>query len=481
MLTMASFSFKSLFGFNSPARSVVKDKDGKFFYAFGFPKTVQDTVTIMGQSSAYNICPAVNGIINRKARAFTNGKWWILDKEGNEATGSAASKVSVIQKLLKRPNPLQNWNQFMAQAKVYEQVYGEVFIFSIIPAGFTDKTKVKALWVVPNWIINVKLTGKHYFQTELDDIIEGYDISINGSKTDLPKGSVIHIRDINQNSTDVIRGQSRLASLQDPISNIIAAYEARNVLITRKGALGILSNQTRDAAGAVPLKDTDKDEVQNDFRKYGLGKDQYQVIITNANLKWQPMTFPTRDLMLFEEIEDDVRQIADNFDYPMYLLGFKAGSTFSNVGEAKKSLYQDTIIPEAEGWAEVFTTFFELEDIGLRLSVYYDHLDVFQQSEKEKADALLSKVNANLPLLEKNLITLNQFMVNLDFDNRGTEGDKYLSEIQSMPLAVKLGVGGTQAMQAILADTNIPDNRKRQILIILFGMSEQDANAIMSS
>lgn len=478
MLAMASFSLKSLFGFNSPARSVVKDENGKFFYAFGFPKTVKETATILGQSAAYNICPPVNGIINRKARAFTNGKWWILDKEGNEATGA---RVAGLQKLLKKPNPLQTWNQLMTQAKVYEQVFGEVFFFTIIPAGFTDKSKVKALWVVPNWIINVRLTGKHYFQTELSEIIEGYDISLNGSITPLPDGSVIHIRDINQNSTDVTRGQSRLASLQDPISNIVAAYEARNVLITRKGALGILSNQTRDTAGAVPLKTGEKEEVQEEFRKYGLGKDQYQVIITNANLRWQPMTFPTRELMLFEEIEDDVRQIADNYDYPMYLLGFKAGSTFSNVGEAKKSLYQDTIIPEADGWAEAFTAFFELEQYGLRLSVFYDHLEVFQQSEKEKADALLSKVNANLPLLEKNIITLNQFLVNLDFDTRGTEGDRFLSEIQSMPLAVKLGVGGTQAMQAIIADVNIPDNRKRQILIVLFGLTEQDANAIMSA
>ena len=478
MLAMASFSLKSLFGFNSPARSVVKDENGKFFYAFGFPKTVKETVTILGQSAAYNICPPVNGIINRKARAFTNGKWWILDKEGDEATGV---NVTGLQKLLKKPNPLQSWNQLLSQAKVYEQVFGEVFFFAIIPAGFTDKSKIKALWVVPNWIINVRLTGKHYFQTELADIIEGYDISLNGSITPLPDGSVIHIRDINQNSTDVTRGQSRLASLQDPISNIVAAYEARNVLITRKGALGILSNQTRDAAGAVPLQGEEKKEVQDEFAKYGLGKDQYQVIITNANLRWQPMTFPTRELMLFEEIEDDVRQIADNYDYPMYLLGFKAGSTFSNVGEAKKSLYQDTIIPEADGWADTFTNFFELDKQGLRLSVFYDHLEVFQQSEKEKADALLSKVNANLPLLEKNIITLNQFLVNLDFDTRGTEGDRFLSEIQSMPLAVKLGVGGTQAMQAIIADTNIPDNRKRQILIVLFGLAEQDANAIMSS
>lgn len=471
---------KSFFGINSPARSVVKDNNGKYFYAFGFPKTVQETVTIMGQTAAYNICSPVNGIINRKARAFTNGKWWVLDPDGKEASSSIATS---IRKLLKQPNPLQSWNQFLAQAKVYEQAFGEVFIFALMPIGFDDKSRVKALWILPNWIVNVKLTGKHYMQTDINEIIEGYEISINGVLTPLARQSVLHIRDNNQNSMDVIRGQSRLASLGDPISNIIAAYEARNVLITRKGALGILSNQTRDVAGSKPLKKEDKEEVQEEFKKYGLGKDQYQVIITNANLKWQPMTFPTKELMLFEELEDDVRQIADNFDYPFQLLGFKGESALSNGGaltEAKKSLYQDAIIPEADGWAESFTTFFEGEKNQFQITVSFDHLEVLQQGEKERADAFSAKVTANTPLLEKNIITLNQFLTALDLDTR-PDGDKFLSEIQAMPLAVKLGVGGTQALQAIMTDINILPAQKVNLLIVVFGLSEKEANQIMQS
>jgi HK97 family phage portal protein len=473
---MASIALK-IKSFFSPARAVISDKDGKYFYAFGFPKTIQDTVTILGQTSAYNICPPVNGIINRKARAFTNGKWWVLDPDGKDTTSSVATS---IKKLLKKPNPLQSWNQFIAQGKVYEQVYGEVFILAIMPAGFSDKSKIKALWIIPNWVMDVKLTGKHYLQHDIAEIIEGYNISVNGQSIPLEREAVLHIRDINQNSLDVTRGQSRLVSLQNPISNIVAAYEARNVLITRKGALGILSNQTRDAAGSKPLKEGEKKEVQEDFQKYGLGKDQYQVIITNANLKWQPMTFSTKDLMLMEELEDSTRAIADNLDYPMYLLGFKEGSTFSNVGEAKKSLYQDAIIPEADGWAEAFTTYFEGDKNRIQISITYDHLEVLQQGEKEKADAFAAKVTANTPLLEKNIITLNQFLTALDLDTR-LDGDKYLSEIQAMPLAVKLGVGGTQALQAIMTDVNILPAQKVNLLIVVFGLSEKEANQIMQT
>jgi len=454
-------------------------KFGKgYFYTTSATRLIKDVKGINGQAKAYDYCAPLNAIINRKAEAFCNGKWWMLDKDGKEVTNSYAKG---LQELLSTPNPLQSWDQFNAQAKIYEQVFGEVFIFGLTPAGFTGVENIKALWVIPNWMMEVRLTGKHHFQTQLGEIVKGYFLTSGSAAIELPMENVLHIRDNNQNIDNAILGRSRQLALQDPISNIVAAYEARNVLITRKGAIGILSNTSRDVAGAKPIKKEDKDDLQDDFRSYGLGKDQAQVIITNAQLRWQSMTFPTRDLMLFEEIEDDVRQICDSYNYPMHLLGFKAGTTFSNMNEAKTSLYQDTIIPEAQRWAQAFSKFFNTAKNGFEISISFDHLPIFQKNEKEKADAFLAQVNANTPLLEKNIITLNQYLTRLDLETRGPDGDKFLSEIQSVPYALKLGVGGTQALQAILSDPNIADARKRSILIVIFGLSDSEATQIISA
>jgi hypothetical protein len=474
---------KSLFGFDTPVKEVIQlDEEGKkFFYSFGLTGFSQDTRTVPGQITAYTKCPPVSTIINKKATAFRNGKWWILDRDGKEAKGAEIEK---IRALLSRPNPLQTWNQFMIQAKVYEQACGEVFIIALFPVGFS-KSSTATLWVVPNGIFKVKYSGKFYNQIQLSDIITEYYIEANGQKTPIDAERVIHIKDIgvamNNDPGEHLNGQSRLVAQQEPVSNLLAAYEARNVLITRRGPNGILTNNGKDVAGAIPLKEEDKAEIQSGFQKqYGLSKKQAQIIITGANLRWQAMSFATKDLMLFEEIEDDVRSIADAYDYPMFLLGFKDGTTFSNVGEAKKTLYQDAIIPEAAAWAEAFTRFFELDKKGLKFEITFDHLEIFQQSDKERADALKSKVEANMPLLEKNLITLNEFLTAIDYDTR-PDGDKVLSEIQSMPLAVKLQVGGTQALQAIIVDPNLTPQQKKQLLIILFGLSEQDANAITTA
>ena len=382
---------------------------GSAFYTFMTNwSTVKNTTTISGQAWAYNYCPSVNAVINKKVRAFTNGRWFVLDPKGNIVN----SDKNILCRLLKRPNPLQTWREFVAQAKIYEQVFGEVYIIPVNPAGWDTNDQAGSVWVIPNWIITENITGKIFQQSTLEGIVEDYTISVSGSKVTIPAKNILRIRDISMNVTEdpklLLHGQSRLYSLTDPVSNIVAAYEARNVLITRKGALGILSNDGHDVGGTIPLKPKEKKELQDDFQTYGLSREQFQVIITNASLKWQSMTFPTRELMLFEEVMDCTRQIADSYDYPMFLLGFKEGTTFSNVGEAKKSLYQDAIIPESDAFAESFSDFFLSKD-GLRLSVSYQHLEIFQRSRKDIADSIRLLNQGMVTAYQNKIITLQEW------------------------------------------------------------------------
>lgn len=410
--------FKSIWNSVNHIFSVSKQEED-WFYELGGSGIIHDTQSVESQIIAYNKCPAVAAIINRKAKAFINGKWWVLDANGKEVNSREAKMVNT---LMARPNVLQSWNQFLAQAKVYEQLFGRCYIFAARIPGFRD---IASLWVLPNWIVTTKLTGKFLFQTSLEGIIERYEINVGGEVTPISVDDILVLNDTSQGfDYPFPHSQSRLVSLQDPVSNIIAAYEARNVLISRRGGIGILSNDSHDSVGQIPLKPGEKEEIQEDFKRYGLSRKQWQVIITNANLKWQSMTYPTRDLMLFEEIEDSVRQIADNYDYPMYLLGFKSGTTFSNVGEAKKSLYQDAIIPEAESWVSALTTFLGLPD-GIYLKVFYDHLDILQRSKKDEAEALRTLTFALDLAYKSKVITREEYRLKLDYNPTNFLGNTF--------------------------------------------------------
>ena len=412
-------AFKSLLGISTNINSIEKYANGQYFLGINISANIHDTDNIPGQLRAYNRCAPLSGIIQRKARAINNGKVFLMDDKGKESNVALAND---LRKLLAKPNALQTWPELMNMLYTMLSVFGECFVFALKAEGFKN---TKSLWVIPNWLITVETSGKMFLQTDVNQIITGYKVNLQGESTSLKTDDVIHIKDSIINSTYLTRGQSRLVALRDPISNIIAAYEARNVLITKRGAIGILTNNSKDVAGMIPLEQIEKDKLQDEFKTYGLNRTQSQVIITSASLQWQSMTYPTKDLMLFEEIEDDVRQIADNFEYPMYLLGFKNGSTFSNVAEAKKALYQDAIIPEAESIYQAFTSYFDTQSKGFSIKVFFDHLDILQKSEKDKAEAFKLKNEGLKIAYERKVITREEYRIALDYDPTKFEGETF--------------------------------------------------------
>lgn len=387
-----------------------------------------DTKTVEGQLKAFNNCSAVSTVVSRKVRAHLNGKYWMLDDNEKEVKNDLTKTIS---KLFDYPNCLQSWQQFEAQAKIYIQIFGECFILTIAPEGFAKKKDITSMWVLPNWIVSRKSSGKLYYQNDINKIIEGYTISTgNESSSDgISPDKIINIKDFFVSSTSLLNSQSRLVSLSDPVNNVVSAYNARKVLIKKRGAIGILSNTSKDKVGPIPLRPDEKVDLQKDFQRYGLSEDQWQVIITNAGLTWQSMTFPTKELMLFEEIEDSTRAIADAYEYPMFLLGFKSGTTFSNVGEAKKTLYQDCIIPEANTFIESFNKFFDCQANGFKIKVFFDHLDIFQKSLKDKAEGLKMMNDAFMIAFQNGIVTREEWRIAIDYEATKFEGNTFYEPV----------------------------------------------------
>jgi len=343
-----------------------------------------NTNNVNGQTQAYQRCPAVSGSINKIQEAGRNGKWAIVDKD-EKPTG----KSNAVAPLIAKPNCLQTWNDFISQLVAMKKIYGYALVLPLIPEGMGPNATA-SLWVCPNWLINdVKYTGNLFGQSDISGIIKYFKIG----KTEITPDKVLIFKDTQVNCTtsdnSFVLPQSRLYPLSDPVSNICQSYEAKYTLIAKKGAIGILSNESKDAAGAAPLLPEDKKEVQDQFaNQYGLSPDQSQVIISGVGLKWQSMTFPIKDLMLSEEIKEASLVVYEAFGIPKFLTPYGEGDTFNNQNTAEKSFYQRTVIPTIEEVAATLSAFFQLESQGLFLRVYFDHLEIFQKSKKEEAEGI---------------------------------------------------------------------------------------------
>ena len=152
------------------------------------------------------------------------------------------------------------------------------------------------------------------------------------------------------------------------------------------GAIGILSTQSNDMGGAIPMTPEEKKTIQKDW--YKRSKDE--LIITESNVDWKPMSFPTKDLMLFEELSADKLAIIDAYGLNANLFSSERGATFNNVKESIKMVYTDTIIPEAQSMYDSM-----MKQWGLSGEYYlkadFSHLASLQEDEEAKANVQKTK------------------------------------------------------------------------------------------
>ena len=106
------------------------------------------------------------------------------------------------------------------------------------------------------------------------------------------------------------------------------------------------------------------------------------------------MSYPTKDLLLFEELTADKLALVDAFGLNQYIFSQEKGATFSNVKDGIKMAYNDTIIPEAKKIYNNISEQIGLEKEGLRLVPKFDHLPVLQKDKLESSQALNSRADA---------------------------------------------------------------------------------------
>ena len=334
-------------------------------------------------TTAFNEVPELNAIIDDKATQFAKGIWRCKDLKTNELL-----EDDEFLKVLRNPNPLQGSSEFLKELYIDKDLLGNAypyFLTALQKAPTPENTKViynlKSRYTYPVG------TGKIYKQYELDGIIKGYIFDLNGVENHFDTESVCHIKNPNVNFTNgqYLVGQSPLVPLTWPISNIKAAYEARNVYITRKGAFGILSNNQKGEMGVQPLRKKDEEALRKAIGKYGLTKKQKQIIITSASLKWEQISISVKDLELYNEVKESSIALAHAYKYPSLLMGYMEGSTFANLGIAYKQLYTDAILPDAKQVSDEINRTIKAAEFGKEYYLDYSHVEALQKDKKIEA------------------------------------------------------------------------------------------------
>lgn len=388
----------------------------------------------------FETCAPLSAIILRMAEAFSTGKLEVLNaRSGNYVRG----RYKEWEMLLDNPNPLQSRAQFMMQLYMYMKLNGYCYGLKMYPEGLEDRpTK---LWILPPWCVEVDPIDKPFYNVTREDRLNNVYFIANGKRARLNSKYLMLFTD-NTNDFDVTTWlpKSRVLLNQYPISTLLSSVEAEITMIQRKGALGILSNTSNDTIGLQPLNPEDKRQLQEDYSRYGLSRGQYQVIITNASLQWQSMTFPTRDLMLHESYVKAVKDLCDGFGYYFELLAHSDRKNLSNVQSFDRMLYQNTIVPQADDIAEQLNRNIGTTDENIKIQFDYSHVPALQQSEKDKGEGRYQLNRALKMEWDAGTITRNMWLERLGEDtvNRD-EFNRYKWELTPEQLGV-LNIGGNE-------------------------------------
>ncbi len=425
---------------------------------------------IASSLTAYEQCPPLKAVCNRRALAFTNAEISVRNSLGKTSTSTQAKK---ILRLLNNPNPLQTKAAFLSQVSIYMDLVGYAVIVPLRPVGF-DISESESLWVVPPALCTLNTAS-----TQLNFSSGGIDSVTLGNVTVRPD-MVMIIQDIDPSVHQMVIPSSKVKALEHPINNIIGAYQSESNLIKQRGPSGIITGRINPQLGApIPLLPAEKSRLQGLFNSmYGFMNGQSSIILTDAALEYTKTGFNAQELMLHESISEATKAICDTIGYPAELLSV-TDSKYDNMKQADLSLYTKFIMPRAKNIAEQLSSY--LLPITDNFYFGYSHLPELQKDKGEEEAA--KKVQADRLKMEfdNDLITLDEWLQETGRDPLPEGAGQFRrSQLKrtDVPLASIIGLGGTQSLLAIQTAALEPDV-KINTLMILFGVSRADAECMV--
>lgn len=326
-----------------------------------------------------------------------------------------------VDTILRQPNPVMSWRELVYSHFVFKFCTGNAFFRAAMADTFGPDTLkcqyCSNFWELPADKMRV-IPMQYNFGipifgiATIDELIKGYRLGMDPYSTlTIPTHQIWHDRDglpdMTHNST-FLMAQSRLMSQKKPIANLIAVYEARNVIYVKRGAVGFIVANKVDESGTVALKPSEKKEFQDNFNgQYGLTEGKSPYVVTDVPMNFIRVNASIQELMPFDETLEDAIKIASVFGIPAVLVPRKDQSTFSNQESAEQSVYTSTIIPAAKRFCEELTRFLGLEKKGYYIDCDFSDVACLQVGNKEREQVKTMAFDRKIKQFHAGLCTLD--------------------------------------------------------------------------
>lgn len=378
-----------------------KQGDNSFWY------NIQNKTIDLPFNTAFeiyrNITP-LRAIINKRISFWANLRLEVIKTDSEE---DEVDYDHEFNRLLDKANAFQSWRQMLAMIGLYKMVAGVSFV---LPGFGLSKRASNLVYLKPVEFETFDKTdnmANHPLMTDsIDDLIYYYTFYLkNGKAVKYKPSELIDFKDSAFSYTENI---TRITTGMMPITNIYKDMVNRGILMDAKGGTGMISGNQRDGGVAVPMSKKERKRINLNLDKYGLGHGKTNIILTDVPLQYTPMVFPTSQLMLFEEMEDDFNQLCDLYEMARELFVGDA-SYAATRGQAEKETYTNTIIPEWEDFVNTLNRELGLQKDKRALRISTAHIGCLQEDEGKNIANQAAKSAMLMAELEKGIITTEEY------------------------------------------------------------------------
>ena len=241
-----------------------------------------------------------------------------------------------IHEILSRPNPAQSYNTFIQEIIAFGKLTGNRYIYGIQSETGNSKGRFLELYVLPSQVMEIHSGG-------IMQPVKEYSFQYNGTHR-IPAEQILHIKDFNPYYDGTGSHLYGMSPLQSALRSLDSNNEATTTglkYLQNQTARGVLMSEEGD------LTETQARQLKDKFRnQYQGSSNAGDVIITPKKLSWINFGLNASDLSLIDQYNASIKDLCNIYNVPVQLLNNTESSTYNNMKEAKKALYQNAVIPE---------------------------------------------------------------------------------------------------------------------------------------
>lgn len=399
-----------LFGFNvSRARGRKEDPAWRsivaMVYGQGAVWTPADYAALA--RAGYKMNAPAFACVSLIARAAA-GISWVVTKRGR---GGEPEEVEghPLETLLKKPNEYDHGFQFIEKVVSFKLLAGNSYV---LRQGIGASAPRFLYAMRPDRVKVIPASPGSGM------LVAGYVYEVNGIRTEYKVEEVLHLKDFNP--LDDFYGLSRMEVAAKAIDTSNASSEWNAKLLQNDmrppGALVLAGN----------LTDDQREFLRRDLKeKYQGSQNVGMPLILEGGFDWKQIAVSPKDTDWLNADKMNLRRICSVFNVPSELLGDSENKTYSNVQEARRALYMETVLPILDNLRDGLNGWIApLYGEGIELDYDRDSIEALQEDRAAKYAYLQSA----------KFITVNEKREATGYDAVGPEGDVILVSMGETPL-----------------------------------------------